>query len=105
MNTIETDYIVVGAGASALAFTDALISRTDADVVIVDRRARPGGHWNDTYPFVRLHQPSATYGVNSSTLGRDTIDVTGVNAGYYERASGTEICEYFDQVLDRQLVG
>jgi hypothetical protein len=34
--------------------------------VIVDRRHGPGGHWNDTYPFIRLHQPSAYYGVNST---------------------------------------
>lgn len=105
MTTIETDYLVIGSGASALAFTDALIGAADVDVVLVDRRSRPGGHWNDAYTFVRLHQPSATYGVNSRTLGNDTIDRTGPNAGFYERASGTEICEYFDQVLDQELVG
>jgi hypothetical protein len=105
LSAIETDYLVVGAGASALAFTDALISEADVDVVIVDRRWRPGGHWNDAYDFVRLHQPSATYGVNSRPLGSDTIDRTGPNAGFYERATGAEICEYFGQVLEQQLVG
>ena len=48
--------------------------RSDAEVVLVDRRHRPGGHWLDAYPFVRLHQPSATYGVNSRVLGDDRID-------------------------------
>jgi len=105
MTTIETDYLVIGAGASALAFTDALLSEADVEVVIVDRRSRPGGHWNDAYPFVRLHQPSASYGVNSRVLGSDTIDRTGPNAGSYERASGFEICEYFGQILEHQLVG
>ena len=62
---IETDYLIVGAGAAGLAFADALIAASDADVVLVDRRHGPGGHWNDAYPFVRLHQPSAFYGVNS----------------------------------------
>jgi cation diffusion facilitator CzcD-associated flavoprotein CzcO len=62
---IETDYLVVGAGAAGMAFVDALIAACDADVVMVDRRHRPGGHWNNAYPFVRLHGPSALYGVNS----------------------------------------
>lgn len=52
MTTLETDYLVIGTGASALAFTDALINQADVDVIMVDRRDRPGGHWNDAYPFV-----------------------------------------------------
>jgi cation diffusion facilitator CzcD-associated flavoprotein CzcO len=39
-----------------------------ADVIMVDRRHAPGGHWLEAYPFVRLHQPSAYYGVNSLPL-------------------------------------
>ena len=39
----------------------------------LDRRHGPGGHWNDAYPFVRLHQPSAFYGVPSRNLGEDRI--------------------------------
>lgn len=100
MTTLETDYLVIGTGASALAFTDALINQADVDVIMVDRRDRPGGHWNDAYPFVRLHQPSSTYGVNSRVLGTDSVDATGPDRGYYERARGIEICEYFGQVLD-----
>lgn len=92
MTGIETDYLVVGAGASGMAFTDALIADSDADVVMVDRRHHPGGHWNDAYPFVRLHQPSAYYGVNSRPLGNDRIDETGPNAGFYERATAAEVC-------------
>jgi NAD(P)-binding Rossmann-like domain len=102
---IETDYLVIGAGASGMAFTDALIADDDVDVVMVDRRHSPGGHWNDAYPFVRLHQPSATYGVNSRQLGSETIDASGPNAGFYERATGVEICDYFRRVLEEQLVG
>lgn len=81
MSTIETDYLVVGAGATGMAFTDTLIGEADADVVMVDRRHSPGGHWNDDYPFVRLHQPSALYGVGSRTLGSDRIDTEGPNVG------------------------
>jgi NAD(P)-binding Rossmann-like domain len=102
---IETDYLVIGAGASGMAFTDALIADAEVDVVMVDRRHSPGGHWNDAYPFVRLHQPSATYGVTSRPLGSETIDDSGPNAGFYERASGVEICDYFRRVLEEQLVG
>ncbi len=104
MGTIETDYLVVGAGAAGMAFTDALIEESDADVVMVDRRHRPGGHWNDAYPFVRLHQPSAFYGVNSRVLGTDSIDEVGANAGYYERATAAEICNYFFKVLEEHLL-
>ena len=94
---IDTDYLVVGAGASGLAFADALVAEADVEVTVIDRRAAPGGHWADAYPFVRLHTPSAYYGVNSLALGEDRIDQLGENAGYYERASGGEVFDYFAQ--------
>ena len=43
MTTLETDYLVVGAGAMGMAFTDTLVTETDAQVVIVDRAMRPVG--------------------------------------------------------------
>src|SRR3954447_9749492 len=104
MATIETDYLGVGAGAAGMAVTDSLIGDSDADAVLVDRRHRPGGHWNSAYPFVRLHQPSAFYGVNSRVLGHDAIDTIGPNAGCYERATGAEICAYLNAVLDETLL-
>jgi hypothetical protein len=102
--TLETDYLVVGCGAAGMAFTDALVTDSDADVVMVDRRHAPGGHWNDAYPFVRLHQPSAYYGVNSLPLGSETIDRHGPNQGLYERASAPEICAYYDRVMQQRLL-
>ena len=96
---LETDYLVVGAGAVAMAFVDALIEDPDVDVVMVDRRAAPGGHWLDAYPFVQLHQPSANYGVNSTPLGHDRIDEDGPNRGFHELAGGAEICGYFDGIM------
>lgn len=105
MHEIATDYLVMGAGASGIAFADALVNRADIDVVMVDRRQRPGGHWVDAYPYVRLHQPSATYGVDSRELGSGLIDVSGPNAGYYELATGAEVADYFVRVVDEQLVG
>ena len=71
---------------------------------MVDRRHRPGGHWNDAYPFVRLHQPSAFYGVNSRVLGTDSIDEVGPNAGLYGRSTAAEICDYYQCVLDEHLL-
>jgi hypothetical protein len=96
---LETDYLVVGAGALGMAFVDSLIEHSDADVVMVDRRHRPGGHWLDSYPFVQLHQPSRFYGVHSTPLGQDRTERNGMDAGFYERASGAEICGYFDEVM------
>lgn len=96
---IETDYLVVGAGAAGMGFVDTLIDCSDADVVMVDRRHRPGGHWLDSYPFVQLHQPSMNYGVNSTPLGQDRVEGHGRDAGFYERADGTEICGYYDNVM------
>ena len=104
MRAIEADYLVVGAGAMGLAFTDTLVSESDATVVVVDRNDQPGGHWTTAYPFVRLHQPSAYYGVNSRDLGSDTIDQGGLNAGYYELAGGAEVCAYFDAVMRQHLL-
>ena len=100
MREIQTDYLIIGAGASGMAFADALLANTEARIVLVDRRHSPGGHWLDAYPFVRLHQPSACYGVTSRPLGHDCIDGDGINAGFYERASAAEICDYFARVLD-----
>jgi hypothetical protein len=99
MSIIQTDYLVVGAGATAMSFVDTLLSETEADVTMVDRRYRPGGHWNDAYPFVHLHQPSASYGVSSRELSNWTKDKTGLNQGLYGLASGAEVLAHFEQVL------
>jgi len=93
--TLHTDYLVVGGGASGLAFADTLMAESgDLEVIVIDRREEVGGHWLNAYPFVRLHSPSAYYGVNSLALGEDRVDLAGENAGYYERASGDEVREH-----------
>ena len=101
---METDYLIVGAGAVGLAFADTLLAETNAHITIVDRHGKPGGHWNDAYSFVSLHQPSAFYGVNSLPLGGDRIDETGVNRGLYELASGPEVSGYFEKVMNQRLL-
>ena len=99
MADLETDYFVIGTGAMGMSFVDTLLTETDADIVMVDKHHAPGGHWNDAYPFVRLHQPSSFYGVASTPLGSNRIDEVGPNKGYFELASGPEILAYFESVM------
>jgi hypothetical protein len=101
---LEADYLVVGAGAAGMAFTDALIDHADVRVAMVDRRHSVGGHWLDAYPFVQLHQASSFYGVASTLLGGGRVQERGPEAGLHERASVAEICAYYEHVLrDRML--
>jgi len=104
MDRFETDYLIIGAGASGLAFADTLLEETDAHITLVDRRDKAGGHWNDAYPFVRLHQPSSYYGVSSLNLGRGGIDQSGLNEGFEELASGQEVAAYFHTVMRDRLL-
>ena len=104
MASHETDYLIIGAGAVGLAFADTLLAETDAHITLIDRHGKPGGHWNDAYPFVALHQPSAFYGVNSMPLGANRKDTFGSNEGCYELASGAEVSSYFDKVMHQTLL-
>ena len=64
--SLTTDYLIIGAGTMGMCFLDELINNSSSlEAIIVDQRDKPGGHWNDAYSFVRLHQPAVTYGVNS----------------------------------------
>ena len=91
------DYLVVGAGASGMAFIDSLLLHTRAparpSVLLLDRRAAPGGHWNDAYPFVTLHQSARNYGVESVRL-EDGI------AHPEQLATKGEVLAYYQRVLD-----
>jgi hypothetical protein len=101
--TLDVDYLVVGAGAMGMAFTDALIDHADVRVALVDRKHSVGGHWLDDYGFVRLHQASAFYGVASTLLGGGRVQQQGPEAGLQERATVSEICAYYSHVLERML--
>lgn len=104
MRRLDTDYLVVGAGAMGMAFTDALIDHADVHVTLVDRREAPGGHWLDAYPFVRLHQASVFYGVASTVLGDGALQQRGPEAGLHERAGLTEILAYYDDIMQRRFL-
>ncbi|HEY1972405.1 MAG TPA: NAD(P)/FAD-dependent oxidoreductase [Pseudonocardia sp.] len=91
---LDTDYLILGAGAMGMAFADVILAEhPSARIVIVDRHASPGGHWNDAYPFVKLHQPAAFYGLNSTKLGQGGEDLV----------CGPEIVAYFKSAMDRFL--
>lgn len=101
---IEADYLVIGSGAVGMAFADILLTESDATIVIVDRYAKPGGHWNAAYPFVQLHQPSQFYGISSRELSRGRLEQGGLNDGLNELASGAEVSAYFDDVMRHQFL-
>jgi hypothetical protein len=105
MDELETDYLIVGAGAVGLAFADTLVDEDkECHITFVDKHAKPGGHWNDAYGFVALHQPSATYGVNSQAFSSEQIDSSGPNQGLHALASGTEVLAYFEKVMNLRLL-
>jgi hypothetical protein len=104
-HNVQADYLVVGAGAMGMAFTDALIDHADVHVALVDRRHGPGGHWLDAYPFARLHQASAFYGVASTLLGDRRVQQHGPEAGLHERADVSEIRAYYAHILADRMVG
>ena len=103
VEALEADYLVVGAGAAGMAFTDALLDHADVRVVMVDRRYGPGGHWLDAYPFVRLHQASSFYGVASTLLGDGRPQQDGPESGMPERATAPEISAYYARVMRRMI--
>lgn len=98
---VDVDYLVIGTGASGMAFTDALVDHGDATVAMVDRRDGVGGHWRAAYSFVQLHQSSTFYGVASTLLGGGRRQQAGPEAGLHERASQPTILAYYEQVLER----
>ena len=104
MEDFETDYVVIGAGATSLAFVDTMLDTSGASFTLIDRRDKAGGHWNDAYPYVTLHQPSSYYGVASRDLGSGRIDRLGLNKGFEELASGFEVANYFHDLIDEKFL-
>jgi hypothetical protein len=98
------DYVIVGAGAIGMAFADTMLENSDASMIVIDRREKPGGLWNDAYSFVRLHGPALYYGVNSKQLGSETKEETGLNRGLYALASGAELKDYYDNLMRERLL-
>src|SRR5262245_20531035 len=101
---LTTEYLIIGSATDGMSFEDQLIPVTNVAMVLIVLHHMPGGQWNDAYSFVRLHQPSAFYGVGSRQLGSNRIDVSGLNRGYYELASGPEIVGYFDRLMHERFL-
>jgi hypothetical protein len=102
---LSCDYLVVGGGAMGLAFVDSLLLlQPDASVVLVDKHPAPGGHWNDDYEYVMLHQPSLVYGVESSQLegNRLKLLIKGQLPPWH-RANKGEILRYYKEVVDKHV--
>jgi hypothetical protein len=97
---IEADYVVIGCGAAGMAFADTLVRHSNSTVAMIDRHHRPGGHWNDAYPFVQLHLPSHYYGVDSQPLGDRSLCRGSHNVGLLHMASGAEILAFYDRVME-----
>jgi len=106
-NKLQCDYLVIGAGTTGMSFVDTILTENpNATIIIVDRNAKAGGHWTKAYPFVRLHQSSSYYGVNSHRLGK-LSDSKGreaheMNVDFFNdantRATGAEIIQYYEKV-------
>lgn len=104
--TLSCDYMLIGSGAAGLAFLDTLLKeQPDAKVILVDKKARPGGHWVDDYDFVKLHQPSIVYGVASKQLEGNWLKLllTRFTLPWVHRAGKQEILDYFGEVVDSQV--
>lgn len=97
MGLLRCDYLVVGAGATGMAFVDTLLAHHPGapSVVILDRRPAPGGHWNDSYPYVTLHQSCVNYGVESEPLEAAVADTEEL------LATRGEILAYYGRVMER----
>jgi len=97
------DYLVVGAGTAGMSFIDTMLTENPtATIILVDRNEGPGGHWTKAYPFVKLHQPSFGYGVNSEPLGK-YFDKKGneIVKTNEDRATGSEIVDYYNKLLKK----
>jgi len=103
---LECDYLIVGAGATTLAFLDTLVTELpDAKIILIDKKAAPGGHWVDSYGYVQLHQPSIVYGIASKQLEGNWLKcmLTQFMLPWNHRANKTVILTYFaDFVKENQ---
>lgn len=111
----ECDYLVIGGGATALAFCDSLLqglvvvakkkgpssSVRLPSIVVLDPHNQPGGQWNDSYEFVQLHQPSSMYGVESLALQPTSRSSDDAASTTQHRATRNEILAYYRQVLQK----
>ena len=105
MDELETDYLVVGAGASGMAFVDSLLSHSDAEVVLVDRRHRPG---RSLARRVSVRPAAPTVGLLRRELAASWEPTASTRPGPTRASTSgptaSEICDYYNRVLEQQFV-
>ena len=97
----ECDYLVIGGGATGMAFSDTLLQNgpnNNLRVVVVDKHEAPGGQWHDSYDFVQLHQPSSGYGVESKKLEKTEGEGVEDSQQQQHRATRSELLQYYADV-------
>jgi cation diffusion facilitator CzcD-associated flavoprotein CzcO len=103
---LECDYLIVGAGAAPLAFIDTMLTELpETKIILIDKKAAPGGHWVDAYGFVRLHQPSIVYGISSKQLEGNWLKVmiTEFMLPWKHRANKQQILTYFGDFVNEKV--
>mmetsp|Transcript_23288 Transcript_23288/g.38391 ORF Transcript_23288/g.38391 Transcript_23288/m.38391 type:complete len:562 (+) Transcript_23288:61-1746(+) len=101
-SAVSATYLVIGAGTAGLSFIDSLLTLdANATVILVDRNSQPGGHWTKSYPFVKLHQTSCNYGVNSLPLSNIRDKKGNERFSVHDLATGQEILDYYAQVVEQ----
>lgn len=96
------DYLIIGAGAASIAFIDTLLTELPSTkIVLIDKHDAPGGHWNDAYDFVRLHQPSLLYGASSKQMEGNWLKcmLTRRTLPWNHRATKAEILSYYKELV------
>ncbi len=90
----ECDLCIIGAGLAGLnaLFAAAEYLPPNARVIMVDRNLKCGGMWNETYEYVRLHQPHPMF-----TAGNIAWDWNKPK-GYL--AARTEILGHFQHCIE-----
>lgn len=86
---------VIGSGLAGLnALFSAQTYLDDQDkVVVIDKRPAPGGMWQETYDYVRLHQPHPTFTVGNIGWGWDKPN--------WHLAKGSEVQKHLTHCRDR----
>ncbi|RXF04147.1 FAD-dependent oxidoreductase [Pseudoalteromonas sp. PS5] len=72
-NIENVDLCIVGAGLAGLnaLYAAKQYLPKNATVALVDKRESIGGMWNDTYDYVRLHQPYKQFTIGNMKWGLD----------------------------------
>ena len=101
---ITVDYIVVGAGASGIAFADTIVGNSDFSVAIVDVNSAPGGHWHSAHDYHQLDLPAARAGMN----GLPFSDLCRADPGRHDNAPAhiqtSQVLDYYDRAMTDRLL-